>query len=106
MAGLIDNFARPLWLYVIESTTCEACAAARPALARLKATYPMRIMVVELHADVRDWTEFLGWSPKYTPGYALVDRDGTEKRVLKKWVDTMEYADLVAWIGEENLRTP
>jgi thiol-disulfide isomerase/thioredoxin len=103
MAGLIATFPRPLWLYVLESTTCEACVAARPALNRLRAAHSNRVMVVELHVDVRDWTEFLGWSPRYTPGYALVDRDGDEKKLLKKWVGTMDYDELVAWIGPENL---
>lgn len=98
-----DPLPRVLWLYIYAQYGCEACAMAKPEIAKLKAKYPLKIIVVELHIDQREWTELLNWAPKYTPGYALVERDGESKRLLKKATGVMDLKHLENWIGLENL---
>jgi thiol-disulfide isomerase/thioredoxin len=92
---------RPLWVYVLAQYGCSACAEAEPHLWKLKALHPMQVIVVVLHVDMKAWNDVIDWSPKYTPGYALVERDGTEKKILKKAVGTMDYPTLARWIGLE-----
>lgn len=92
----------PVWLYVFKSEGCMACLAAEPHLRKLKATYPLRVMVVELYLNRREWN-ILGWTPTHTPGYALVERENGEKWLSKKRVGVMEFDELVEWIGKERL---
>ena len=101
MSSLDNDYPRPLWLYVFAQHGCAACAEARPALSQLRLTYPTKIIVVEVHVDMREWSELVNWTPKYTPGYALVDRNGPEKSLIKKTTGTMTYDQLIAWIGKE-----
>ena len=101
--GLDTAQPPPLWLYVFEQYGCDACAEAQPHLARLRAKHPLRVIVIELHVDQRAWEDITGWTPRFTPGYALIDREGSEKKLIKKATGTMTYDQLVDWIGKENL---
>lgn len=89
------SFLTPLpRLYFFAQTGCGHCEEARPIVARLKQEHALRILVVELRLDRKEWN-ILGWTPSATPGFALVN-DG---KLSKKHVGLMEYDELAAWCG-------
>lgn len=80
-------------LYVGVADGCPACAAAKPALERLKAENPLSLLVIYLHLDRREW-DVLGWSPNATPAYALV----VDGKLVRKHVGTLTHKQLIAWL--------
>jgi len=80
-------------LYFFVQSGCDHCREAEPHVLRLAREHALRILVITLHLDRKEW-HVLGWQPKGTPGYALVD--GTT--IVRKTEGLMDYGELVSWI--------
>jgi hypothetical protein len=82
-------------LYVAIAEGCDACAAAKPAIDKLRSEHTLDLLIILLHLDRHD-IDVLGWRPKATPSYALVQ--GNE--VLQEYVGAMTYKQLTKWLRE------
>lgn len=89
-------------LYVAVQDGCDACAAMKPILSRLRQEHPLELIITELHVNRREWV-ILGWRPDATPAFALVGGEGRGQLIRKK-TGAMSYTELKGWLAGRTRR--
>ncbi|MEM8902343.1 MAG: thioredoxin domain-containing protein [Actinomycetota bacterium] len=88
-AGPID-YSSPMTLVAFTSTTCEACAALRPALAAVERSYD-GVSLVEIEAGDATKATFRAFNVSNTPYLVAVDGDGIVRgRGIANTLDQIE----------------